>query len=31
MIGSPFAGERMLFEDSMSVRASICASSDSGT
>src|SRR3970282_638343 len=31
MIGSPFAGERMLFEDSISVRASICASSDSGT
>ncbi len=31
MIGSPLAGERMLLEDSISVRASICASSDSGT
>src|SRR4026207_438108 len=31
MIGSPFAGESTLFEASMSVRASICASSDSGT
>src|SRR6267142_688681 len=30
MIGSPFAGERMLFEASISVLASICASSDSG-
>ncbi|MNC85934.1 hypothetical protein D3C83_15590 [compost metagenome] len=31
MIGSPFAGERTLLDASMSVRASICASSDSGT
>src|SRR5258706_11108399 len=31
MIGSPFAGERMLFEASIRVLASICASSDSGT
>jgi hypothetical protein len=28
MIGSPFAGERTLFDASISVRASICASSD---
>src|SRR3989304_2376213 len=31
MIGSPLAGESTLFEASISVRASICASSDSGT
>jgi acetolactate synthase I/II/III large subunit len=31
MIGLPFAGDRMLLDDSISVRASICASSDSGT
>ena len=31
MIGSPLAGERMLFEDIISARASSCASSDSGT
>ena len=31
MIGSPFAGDRMLFDDIISARASSCASSDSGT
>src|SRR5450631_576436 len=31
MIGSPLAGDRMLFDDSISARASSCASSDSGT
>ncbi len=31
MIGSPFAGERMLFEDIIKARASSCASMDSGT
>src|SRR5215472_10448524 len=31
MIGSPFAGERMLLDDIISARASSCASSDSGT
>ena len=31
MIGSPFAGDRMLFDDSISARASSCASIDSGT
>ena len=31
MIGSPLAGDSTLFEASISVRASICASSDSGT
>ena len=30
-IGWPFAGERMLFEDSMRTLASICASGESGT
>ena len=28
--GEPWAGERMLFEESMSTRASACASADSG-
>src|SRR6266850_391913 len=31
MIGSPLAGESTLFDASINVRASICASSDSGT
>ena len=31
MIGRPLAGDRMLFVLIMSTRASICASSDSGT
>ena len=31
MIGLPFAGERMLFVHIMSTRASICASTESGT
>ena len=31
MIGLPFAGERMLFVDIISTRASICASIESGT
>ena len=30
-IGWPFAGDRMLFEESISTLASICASGDSGT
>ena len=29
--GPPWAGERMLFEDSIRIRASACASADSGT
>ena len=29
--GAPCAGERMLFEDSIRIRASACASADSGT
>jgi hypothetical protein len=31
MIGRPVAGDRMLLVDIMSTRASICASTDSGT
>ena len=31
MIGSPFAGERMLLEDIIKARASSCASMDRGT
>ncbi len=30
MIGAPFAGEKMLLEESISVLASICASNESG-
>ena len=29
-IGAPLAGDRMLFDDSISTDASICASGDSG-
>ena len=31
MIGSPLAGERILFDDIISERASSCASMESGT